>query len=79
MLASLDGPFAFFTTDTPVRAVSRHAVYGQKIIRDKAVVATFDGGPADIANRDGLAAVVNASGSVSHLSISAWTATATST
>lgn len=66
--AALDGPF-LFTANSPSRSVSRYAVYGQKIIQDAAVVATFNGDPTDIAYGDGLAAVVDANGSVSHVSI----------
>jgi len=66
--AALDGPF-LFTANSPSHSVSRYAVYGKKIIQDAAVVATFDGAPTDIAYGDGLAAVVDANGAVSHVSI----------
>lgn len=66
--AALDGPF-LFTANTPSHSVSRYAVYGQKIIQDAAVVATLNGGPTDIAYGDGLAAVIDANGNVSHVSI----------
>jgi hypothetical protein len=49
--------------------VSRYAVYGEKIIQDAAVVASFHGSPTDIAYRSNLAAVIDADGSVSHVSI----------
>ncbi|HEY9131882.1 MAG TPA: hypothetical protein VIM98_09020 [Dyella sp.] len=65
---ALDGPF-LFSANSPSHSVSRYAVYGQKIIQDAAVVATFNGNPTDIAYRDGLAAVVDANASVSHLSV----------
>ena len=65
---ALDGPF-LFSANSPSHSVSRYAVYGQKIIQDAAVVATFNGNPTDIAYRDGLAAVVDANGSVSHVSV----------
>lgn len=67
---ALDGPF-LFSANSPSQSVSRYAVYGQKIVQDAAVVATFDGNPTDIAYGygAGLAAVVDANGTVSHLSI----------
>lgn len=65
---TLDGPF-LFSANSPSRSVSRYAVYGQKIIRDAAVVATFNGNPTDITYRDNLAAVVDGNGSASHVSI----------
>jgi hypothetical protein len=49
--------------------VSRYAVYGQQIVQDAAVVATFNGYPTDIAYRAGLAAVVDGDGAVSHRSV----------
>jgi hypothetical protein len=65
---TLDGPF-LFSANSPSQSVSRYAVYGQKIIQDAAVVATFNGNPTDITYRDNLAAVVDANASVSHVSI----------
>ncbi|RDS86135.1 hypothetical protein [Dyella psychrodurans] len=65
---TLDGPF-LFTANPPSHSVSRYTVYGQKIIQSAAVVATLNGNPTDITYRDNLAAVVDASGSVSHVSI----------
>ncbi|RDS79643.1 hypothetical protein DWU98_16370 [Dyella monticola] len=65
---TLDGPF-LFSANSPSQSVSRYAVYGQKIIQDDAVVAKFSGNPSDITYRDGLAAVIDANGSVSHVSI----------
>ncbi|RFU49158.1 hypothetical protein [Paraburkholderia sp. DHOC27] len=65
---TLDGPF-LFSSNSPSHSVSRYAVYGQKIVQDAAVVATFQGNPADIVYRDRLAAVVDANGVVSHVSI----------
>lgn len=65
---TLDGPF-LFSANSPSHSVSRYAVYGQKIIQDAAVVATFNGNPTDITYRDNLAAVVDANGSVSHVSV----------
>nr|UXE44216.1 hypothetical protein Hi04_10k_c1511_00005 [uncultured bacterium] len=65
---ALDGPF-LFSANSPSRSVSRYAVYGQQIIQDAAVVATFTGNPTDIAYRAGLAAVIDANGAVSHVSV----------
>jgi hypothetical protein len=65
---TLDGPF-LFSANSPSQSVSRYAVYGQNIIQDAAVVATFNGNPTDIAFRGGLAAVIDSNGTVSHLSI----------
>jgi len=64
---SLDGPF-LFTTNSPSHSISRFAVYGQVIVADALVAASFNGAPTDIDSRSGLAAVVDASGAVSHLS-----------
>lgn len=65
---TLDGPF-LFSANSPSHSVSRYAVYGQKIIQDAAVVAQFNGNPTDITYHDNLAAVVDANGSASHVSI----------
>jgi hypothetical protein len=65
---ALDGPF-LFSANSPSETVSRYAVYGQVIVQDAAVAATFNGDPTDIAYRAGLAAVVDANGTVSHVSI----------
>jgi hypothetical protein len=65
---TLDGPF-LFSANSPSHSVSRYAVYGQSIIQDAAVVATFNGSPTDIASAGGVAAVVDNNGTVSHLSI----------
>jgi hypothetical protein len=65
---ALDGPF-LFSANSPSKSVSRYAVYGRVIVQDAAVAATFNGNPTDIAYRAGLAAVVDANGTVSHVSI----------
>jgi hypothetical protein len=65
---ALDGPF-LFSANSPSESVSRYAVYGRVIVQDAAVAATFSGDPTDIAYRAGLAAVVDANGTVSHVSI----------
>lgn len=65
---ALDGPF-LFSSNSPSQSVSRYAVYGQKIVQDAAVAATFSGNPTDIAYRGGLAAVIDGSGAGSHVSV----------
>ena len=65
---TLDGPF-LFSANSPSQSVSRYAVYGQNIIQDAAVIATFNGNPTDIASGGGLAAVIDGNGTVSHLTI----------
>lgn len=65
---TLDGPF-LFSSNSPSKSVSRYVVYGEKIIQDAAVVASFNGNPTDITYRNDLAAVIDANGSVSHVSI----------
>ncbi len=65
---TLAGPF-LFSANSPSKSVSRYAVYGQKIVQDSAVVAQFVGNPTDITYHDGLAAVVDAAGTQSRVSI----------
>ncbi len=65
---TLVGPF-LFSTNSPSMSISRYAVYGQKIVQDAAVAATLNGSPTDIASGDGVVAVVDGSGAVSHLSV----------
>lgn len=65
---ALVGPF-LFSSNSPSMSVSRYAVYGQKIVQDAAVAATFNGDPTDIASSAGLVAVIDGNGSLSHLSI----------
>jgi hypothetical protein len=65
---ALDGPY-LFSSNSPSMSVSRYVVYGQKIIQDEAVAATFNGSPTDIAYRSGFIAVIDGAGAVSHLSI----------
>ncbi|MFL6699872.1 MAG: hypothetical protein ACJ8GJ_22100 [Vitreoscilla sp.] len=65
---ALDGPF-LFSANSPSKSVSRYAVYGQKIIQDAAVVTTFTGNPTEIVYRDGLAAVIDAAGGISRVSV----------
>ena len=65
---TLDGPF-LFSANSPSMSVSRYAVYGQKIIQDDAVAASFNGNPTDIASGAGLVAVIDGNGTASHLSI----------
>ena len=65
---ALDGPF-LFSSNSPSHSVSRYAVYGQHIVQDAAVAATFAGAPTDIAYRAGIAAVVDSNGTQSHVSV----------
>jgi hypothetical protein len=65
---TLVGPF-LFSSNSPSMTVSRYAVYGQKIVQDAAIAAQFNGDPTDIASGDGLVAVIDGSGQLSHLSI----------
>jgi hypothetical protein len=65
---TLVGPF-LFSSNSPSMTISRYAVYGQKIVQDAAVAAQLNGSPTDIASGDGLIAVVDGSGTLSHLSI----------
>jgi hypothetical protein len=65
---ALAGPF-LFSANSPSQTVSRYAVYGQKIVQDAAVIAKFSGNPTDIAYRDGFAAVVDAAGGASRVSV----------
>ncbi len=65
---ALAGPF-LFSANSPSQTVSRYAVYGQKVVQDAAIIAQFVGNPTDITVRDGLAAVVDAAGVASRVSI----------
>ena len=65
---ALDGPF-LFSANSPSKSVSRYAVYGQKIVQDAPVIAQFTGNPTDIAARAGFAAVVDAAGTTSRVSV----------
>lgn len=62
------GPF-LYSSNSPSQSVSRYAVYGQKIVQDLAVAASFIGNPTDIASGDGLVAVIDGTSSGSQLSI----------
>jgi hypothetical protein len=55
---ALDRPF-LFSSNSPSQTVSRYAVYGEKIVQDAAVVASFVGDPTDIAYHHELAAVID--------------------
>jgi hypothetical protein len=50
-------------------SISRYAVYGAEIVQDAAVAATLNGDPTDIAYANRLIAVIDGSGSISHLSV----------
>jgi len=56
---ALDGPF-LYSSNSPSKTVSRYAVYGQQIVQDAAIAASFTGNPTDIDIRGGLVAVVDA-------------------
>jgi hypothetical protein len=65
---TLDGPF-LFSSNSPSMSVSRYAVYGEQIVQDAAVAASFNGSPTDIAYATRLLAVIDGASSVSHLSV----------
>ncbi len=65
---ALEGPF-LFSSNSPSMSISRYAVYGQKIVQDAAVSATLNGDPTDITYAGGMIAVIDGSGSVTHLSM----------
>jgi hypothetical protein len=70
--ATLTGPF-LYTSNTASMNLSRFAVYGQHIVLDQAIAATFTGNPTDNASGEGLVAAIDGvAGSepaTSHLSI----------
>jgi len=65
---ALEGPF-LYSANSPSKSVSRYAVYGQHIVQDAAVIAQFTGNPTDIAVRGSLAAVIDAAGTQSRVSV----------
>jgi 6-phosphogluconolactonase (cycloisomerase 2 family) len=65
---TLVGPF-LYASNSPSSSISRYAVYGQKIVPDQAVAATLNGAPTDIASGEGLVAVIDGNGPLSHLSV----------
>jgi hypothetical protein len=65
---TLDGPF-LFSANSPSKTVSRYAVYGEHVIQDAAIVATFEGNPTDIAYRGAIAAVIDHDASNSRVSV----------
>ena len=70
---ALDGPF-LFSSNSPSHSVSRYLVSGSQIVQATPVSATFNGSPTDITYAHagvggGLAAVIDANSTVSHLSI----------
>lgn len=65
---ALDGPF-LFSSNSPSMSVSRYLVYGTSIIQQVAVAAKLNGDPTDIAYQEGLVAVIDGAGAISHLSI----------
>ncbi len=66
--ATLMGPF-LYTSNTASQNLSRFAVYGQKIVLDAPIVATFTGNPTDNTSGDGFVAAIDSSNGNSHLSI----------
>jgi hypothetical protein len=70
--ATLTGPF-LYTSNTASMNLSRFVVYGQHIVLDQAIAATFTGNPTDNASGEGLVAAIDGvAGSnpvLSHLSI----------
>ena len=65
---TLVGPY-LYSSNSPSMSVSKYAVFGQRIVQVSAVAASLSGDPTDIASGQGLVAVIDGSGSVSHLSI----------
>jgi hypothetical protein len=65
---ALDGPY-LFSANSPSKSVSRYLVYGKQIIQAKAVSASFNGNPTDVAYKNGLLGVIDGTGAASHLSI----------
>lgn len=65
---ALDGPY-LFSSNSPSMSVSQYLVYGKQIVQLKAVAASLNGNPTDITYRDGLLAVIDGSGTASHLSV----------
>jgi hypothetical protein len=65
---TLDGPY-LFSANSPSKSVSRYVVYGQKIVQDAAVAASFSGNPTDVAYKNGLLGVIDGASGVSHLSV----------
>jgi hypothetical protein len=66
--ATLTGPF-LYTSNTASQNLTRYAVYGQKIVLDAAIVATFTGNPTDNTSGEGLVAAIDSISGNSHLSI----------
>ncbi len=65
---TLDGPF-LFSSNSPSMSISRYVVFGRSITQQEAVAAHLNGAPTDIDSGDGLVAVIDGSGPVSHLSV----------
>ncbi|MDE2371051.1 MAG: hypothetical protein KGN16_18930 [Burkholderiales bacterium] len=65
---TLAGPF-LYSANTPSMSLSRYAVYGQKIVQDAAVAASFNGKPTDVDYRAGLLAAIDSNGTASHVSV----------
>ncbi len=65
---ALDGPY-LFSSNSPSMSISRYLVYGKQIIQQAAVAAKLNGSPTDIAHGEGLVAVIDGAGALSHLSV----------
>ena len=65
---TLVGPF-LFSSNSPSMSVSRYFVHGTQIVQEAAVAAHFNGAPTDIDSGDGMVAVIDGNGAMSHLSI----------
>ncbi len=65
---TLVGPF-LFSSNSPSMSVSRYSRTWPQIVQEAAVAAQFNGAPTDIDSGDGLVAVIDGSGAMSHLSI----------
>jgi hypothetical protein len=64
---ALDGPY-LYASNSPSHTLSTYAVYGQDVVPYVDIAATLNGAPTDIASKDGQVAVIDGSGSVTHLS-----------
>ncbi len=65
---TLAGPF-LYSANSPSMSISRYAVYGQQIVQDAAVAASFNGKPTDVDYHAGLLASIDSDGTVSHVSV----------
>jgi hypothetical protein len=66
--ATLTGPF-LYASNTASQNLSRYAVYGQHVVLDDPIAATFTGNPTDNTSGEGLVAAIDSVSGNSHLSI----------